>query len=124
LRLEIPADLAKQTKIDREFLMNTREVDEYLANLEQKGREEGREEAFSQAVLVAYRARFGAPPAALVAAVERAGDQAELQRLLEMVTTRSEEEVAAALRKPRAKPAARAKTARRSAAPRRAAASR
>jgi hypothetical protein len=116
LRLEIPADPAQQTTTDREFLMTTQEVDKYLETLQQKGRDEG----FAQAVISAYRARLGAPPAALVSAVERASDHAELQRLLELVTTRSAEDVAAALRKPRAKPAARAKVSRRSASPRRA----
>lgn len=116
LRLEIPADPAKQTTTDREFLMTTKDVDKYLENLHQKGRGEG----FSEAVLVVYSARFGAPPAALVAAVERAGDQAELKHLLEIVTTLSAEEVATALRKPRPKPPARAKVSRRSASPRRA----
>src|SRR6185503_7512061 len=36
LRLEIPADPAKQTTIDREFLMTTQEIDKYLEDLEQK----------------------------------------------------------------------------------------
>jgi hypothetical protein len=120
LRLGIPADPAKQTTIDREFLMTTKEIDKYLANLHQKGCDEG----FSRAVLAIYKARFGAPPAALVAAVERAGDEAELQRLLEIVGTRSAEDVAAALKNPRAKAPARAKVGRRSASPRRAAAAR
>jgi hypothetical protein len=124
LRLEIPADPAKQTTTDREFLMTTKDVDKYLEDLEEQGRERGRDEAFSKAVLVVYSARFRAPPAAVVAAVERVGDQAELQRLLEIVSTRSVEDVAAALRRPRAKPPARAKVSRRSASPRRAAAAR
>jgi len=115
-RLEIPADPAKQTTTDREFLMNTKDVDKYLADLEQKGRDEG----FSQAVLAIYRIRFGAPPVALVTAVERAGDQAEIQRLIEIVTTLSAEDVAAALRKPRAKQPTRAKKSTRGASPRRA----
>ena len=120
MRLDIPADPAKQTKIDREFLMTTREIDKYLEDLRQEGRDEG----FAQAVLAAYRVRFGAPPAGLVAAVERASDQAELQRWLEIVTTRSAEEVASALRQPRSAQSARRKPTRRSAAPRRAPASR
>ena len=140
LRFEIPADPAKQTTIDREFLMTTKEVDKYLRDLQRKGlekgleeglekgrqegRQEGLDEGFSKAVLAVYRARLGAPTAALVAAVERAGDHAELQRLLEIVTTRSAEDVAAALRKPRAKAAARAKVSSSSAAPRRAAVAR
>lgn len=124
LRLEIPADPAKQTTIDREFLMTTKEIDKYLEDLHQKGREEGRGEGrgegLSKAVLVVYSARFGTPPAALAAAVQRVSDQAKLQRLLEIVGTGSAEDMAAALRKPRAKPPARAKVGRRSASPRRA----
>jgi hypothetical protein len=140
LRLEIPADPAKQTTIDREFLMTTQEIDKYLEQLHkeglqkglqegrqvgreeglqeglqegrkvgrdeglqkglQEGRKVGRDEGFAQAVLAAYRVRFGAPPAALVAAVERASDHAALLRWLEMVTTQSAEDVAAALRRP------------------------
>jgi len=120
LRLEIPADPAKQTKSDREFLMTTEEIDKYLEEL----RKEGLDEGFAQAVLAAYEVRFGAPPAALVAAIERARDRAALQRWLEIVTTRSAEDVARALRKPRSTPSARRKIDRRSAAPRRPSASR
>jgi hypothetical protein len=144
LRLEIPTDPAKQTKSDREFLMRQRDVDKYLEQLHndglekglelgrdegrkegrEEGREEGRGEGFAQAVLAAYRARFGTPPAELLAAVERAQDHADLERWLALVTTRSMDEVTAALRQSRAaKPAARAKT-RRSTSPRRASASR
>ena len=128
LRLEIPADPAKQTTIDREFLMTTKEIDKYLEQLRneglQKGHKEGlqkgRNEGFAQAVLVAYRARFGAPPAALVAAVERASDHAALQRWLEMVTTQSAQDVAAALRRPTTTKRAPRTLNRRSASPRRA----
>jgi hypothetical protein len=128
LRLEIPADPAKQTTTDREFLMITKDFDNYLENLEERGREQGleqgRDEAFSKAVLVVYGARFGAPSAAVVAAVARLSDQAELQRVLEIVSTGSAADVAAALRKPRTKAPARAKAGRQSASPRRAAAAR
>jgi len=119
LRLEIPADPAKQTKSDREFLMSTQDVDKFLEQLRQEGRQEGRDEGFAQAVLAAYRARFGAPPAGLVVAVEYARNHAALQRWLEIVTTRSVDEITEALRRPRsAQPARRAGT-RRSASPRR-----
>lgn len=139
LRLEIPADPAKQTKSDREFLMTTQDVEKYLKKLHQdglakglekglakgreKGREEGREEGrgegFAMAVLAAYRARFGAPPAALTAAVEQARSQAELERWLALVTTRPADEVTASLGRPRRKahPARRSKD-RRSTTPR------
>jgi hypothetical protein len=93
LRLEIPADPAQQTTIDREFLMTTQEIDKYLAQV----RDEGRDEGFAQAVLAAYEARFGAPPAGIVAAVSRASDHAELQRWLVLVITSSAAEVDAAL---------------------------
>jgi hypothetical protein len=126
LRLAVPTDPAKQTKIDREFLMTTKEIDKYLKRLEareeeaHKAREEGREEGRAEAVLSVYKVRFGVPPAALVAAVEHASNHAALQRLLELVSTRSADDVATALRRPRTKPPARAAIKRRSAAPRRA----
>lgn len=124
LRLEIPADPAKRATIDREFSMNTREVDEYYEEIKQILHEIGYREGLAQAVLAIYRIRLGTPPVALVAAVEAADDCAELERLIKIVTTLSAEEVATALRKPRAKPPARAKISGRSASPRRAAASR
>jgi hypothetical protein len=127
LRLEIPTDPAKQTKSDREFLMRTQDVDKFLEQLRQEGRKEGRQEGrqeardegFAQAVLAAYRIRFGAPPAGLVKAVEQARDQAALQRWLEIVTTRSADEVTEALRRPRPAQPARRAGARRSVSPRR-----
>lgn len=94
--------------------MNTQDVDKYLQQLHneglakglKKGREEGLgkglKKGFGQAVMAAYQARFGAPPVDLVAAVERARDQAELERWLQIVITRSADEVIAALRRPRA----------------------
>lgn len=120
LRLELLADPAEPTQIDREFLMTTQEIDKYLEERDQKARNE----ELAEAVLTVYRLRFGAPPAALVAAVEGASDHAALQRLLELVSTRSAEDVATALRRPRTKQPARAAVKRRTAAPRRAAASR
>lgn len=111
LRLEIPTDTTKQTKSDREFLMSTQDVEEYLRQFHDEG--------FAQAVLATYRARFGAPPADLVTTIERSRGRAELQRWLEVVATCSADEVAAALRKPRAaEPAPRTRN-RRSASPRR-----
>ncbi len=107
LRLEVPADPAKQTAQDREFLMSTLNIEKYLGQIEreglEKGLQKGRDEGFAAAVLVAYRARFGAPPATLVAAVRGAKDQAALRRWLEMVTTRPLEEVTSALPPTRSK---------------------
>ena len=128
LRLEITSEPAKQTTIDREFLMNTREVNEYLAALEERGRsrgrEEGREEALAEVLLIAYTTRFGTPPAAFVAAVKRADGPVARQRLLALVITKSADEIAAAVRKPRSKPAVNKTATRRSATPRRGAAAR
>ena len=128
LRFEITSEPAKQTTIDREFLMNTREVNEYLAALEERGRtrgrEEGREEALAEVLLMAYTTRFGAPPGAFVAAVKRADGPAARQRLLALVITKSADEIAAVVRKPRAKPAVNKTATRRSATPRRGAAAR
>ena len=104
--------------------MTTRDVEKYLEQLRDEGVQRGRDQGFAQAVLVAYRARFGAPPAALVAAVEQVRDHAALERWLERVTTRSAEEIAAALRRPRrARPAGLTKS-RRRASPRRTSAAR
>lgn len=124
LRLDIPTDPAKQSKSDREFLMTTKEIDKYLEELEQKGRKEGRGEGYAEAVLAAYKVRFGAPPAALAAAVEGEGDHATLQRWLEMVMTRSVEDVAATLLQSKTRPRARTTTRRVGAPTRRAATSR
>jgi hypothetical protein len=91
--------------------MNTRDVDKYLEQLHNEGLQEGLEKGFAQAVLAAYRARFGAPPADLVNAVEGAREHAELERLLQLVTTRSATEISAELRRPRpVKPARRARS--------------
>jgi hypothetical protein len=115
LRLETPTDPAKQTKSDREFLMTTVDVDKYLKQLHNAGRDEG----FAQAVLEAYQTRFGRPPAALVAVIERTREHADLRRWLEIVVTRSAEEVTAALHQPQtAQSAARSRN-RRSASSRR-----
>ena len=108
--------------------MTTKEIDKLLERLHdeglEKGLEKGREEGFAQAVIAAYRARFGEPPSAFVAAVGRASNQAALQRLLKLVTTRTAEDVAAALRRSaQTKRGARA-TNRRVASPRREATSR
>ncbi len=130
LRLEVPADPAKQTEIDREILMTAKEIDKYLKRIEHveelcaKAAKEGREEGVANSLLVVYRTRFGAPPAAVVAAVEGERDPATLQRWLEIVATRSVEEAVAALRRPRKGPASRSTAKRRSASPRRAAPSR
>lgn len=128
LRLEIPAEPAKQSKIDREFLMNTLDVDKYLSDIErqgvEKGREKGREEGFARAVLAAYELRFGEPPAALVAAIQGAREHGALQRWLEIVTTGSAEDVAAVLRSARPRKTASPTPKRRSPSPRRPAAAR
>jgi len=48
LRIEIPADPAKQTKSDREFLMTTQEVDKYLADIEERARTEGQKKGLAE----------------------------------------------------------------------------
>jgi len=103
----------------REFLRTTQEIDNYLEELRQEGRKEGRDEGFAQAVLAAYVVRFGAAPGALVAAIEQACDRAALQRWLEIVTTRSAEDVARAQGKPRSTSSARREIDRRHPSPRR-----
>ncbi|MEO7330411.1 MAG: hypothetical protein ABI193_17680 [Minicystis sp.] len=133
LRFEVPAELSKQTEIDREFLrMTTEEYKKWMSDLKQEALKEGEAQGVAQglakgvanAVLTVYRARFGAPPASLVSAVESVSDRAALDRWLVLVSTATEEEVAAALPKRRAKPAARPTSKPRSTAARRAPAAR
>ena len=106
LRLQIPADPARQTRSEQEFLMSTVDVDKYLSDIKragvQEGREmglkEGRDEGFGEAVLAVCRTRFGSAPAALTSAVKAANDSAELRWMLDLVTTASsKEELTAAL---------------------------
>jgi hypothetical protein len=101
LRLEVPADPAKQTRHEQEFLMSTVDVDRYLSDIKRAGVEEGLKrgrDEFADAVLSVCRTRFGSAPAALTSAVKAASDAAELRRLLDLVTTlSSKEELTAAL---------------------------
>ena len=98
LRLQVPADPARQTRSEQEFLMSTVDVDKYLSDIERAGVEKGRNEGFAEAVLSVCRTRFGSAPAALTSAVKAASDAAELRRLLDLVTTlSSKEELTAAL---------------------------
>ncbi len=124
LRLEVPAEPSKQTESDREFMMTTEEYKKWLDGLAQEGAQKGAQKGVADSVLMVYRARFGAAPAALVAVVESAPDRAALERWLVLVSTGTEEEVAAALPKRRAKPAARSAPKPRSTAARRAPAAR
>lgn len=102
LRLQVPADPARQTRSEQEFLMSTVDLDRYLSDIKragvQEGLKKGRDEGFAEAVLSVCRTRFGSAPAALTSAVKAASDAAELRRLLELVTTLpSREELTAAL---------------------------
>ena len=62
-----------------------------------EGRQEGRHEARQNDLLAIYRARFGAVPRKVRAAVERTRDDAELAKWIEVFVARSAAEIAAVL---------------------------
>jgi hypothetical protein len=95
LRLEMPADPAQRTREDEEFFMSTQDIVESLI---QQGRNEGRNEGLIEALLALYEARFGTPPADLSEAIHRTRDPATLRDWLQMIGTRSADDVAAVLR--------------------------
>jgi hypothetical protein len=72
LRIEIPADPAKQSKSDREFLMTTQEVEQYLEQLHQEGRQEGERAGIARMLLEQLGAKLGPVPAKVQARVRNA----------------------------------------------------
>jgi hypothetical protein len=103
-RLEVPADPAKRTSDDEEFLMSTYEIveawkrEQRQAGIQeglQEGWQEGRREALQQAILVLHEARFGALPEDLAALVRAEHDDATLYDWLMLTGTGTADEVAA-----------------------------
>jgi hypothetical protein len=105
LRLEVPVDPAQRTEDDEEFFMSTQDIVESLIQQgrtegRNEGRKEGREQGMVEALFALYGARFGEPPPELVATVSRTHDPATLRDWLQLIGTRSADDVAAALRTP------------------------
>lgn len=95
--LEYRAELiARPTRTpeDEEFLMDTQDI---VQRLKDEGRDEGRHEARQNDLLAIYRARFGAVPRKVRAAVEHTRDDAELATWIEVFVARSAAEIAAVL---------------------------
>jgi hypothetical protein len=93
LRLEIPADPAKRTDDDQEFFMNTQDIVETW-------RREAIQEGFQQSLVDIYEARFGAVPEEIRAAIAHTHDESILRAWLKLASTRSVEEITAAIRGP------------------------
>ena len=90
LRLEIPADPAKQTNDDQEFLMNTQDIVETW-------RREAVQEGFQQSLIEIYEARFGTMPEEIRAVIDDTHDEPTLRAWLKLAGTRSADEIAAAI---------------------------
>ena len=107
LRLTVPSDPVKQTSDDQEFLMDTQDIvetwhREAVQEGVKQGREEGREEGFARSLVTVYEARFGTMPEDLRAMVQDVDDEATLIGWLQLVGTRSADEIATAIRSFRA----------------------
>ena len=74
--------------------MDTQDI---VQRLKDEGRDEGRHEARQNDLLAIYRARFGAVPRKVHAAVESTRDDAELAKWIEVFVARSAAEIAAVL---------------------------
>ena len=125
LRVRIPETTTNER--ERRFLMATDDLyEQWKQRIRQEGRQEGRREGSQQvrqqALFSAYQARFGSVPPELGAAMERVAAEPEaFAHWIAVVTTRPEQDIAAALL-PEAppRPARRRSSARRpEAAPRR-----
>jgi hypothetical protein len=95
LRLTVPSDPAKQTTDDQEFLMDTQDI---VETWRREAIAEGREEGVARSLVEVYQARFGAMPDELRAVVEDTDDEPTLITWLRLASTRSADEVAAAIR--------------------------
>ena len=121
LRVRIPETTTNER--ERRFLMATDELyEQWKQRIRQEGRREAGQEVRQQALFSAYQARFGSIPPELQAAMERVAAEPEVfSHWIAVVTTRPEQDIAAALLpEPPARPARRRSSPRRpAAAPRR-----
>ena len=100
LRFEIAHDPDDEST---EYLMSTSELyEQWKQTVErqgvERGLEKGVEKGLRKALLAAYEARFGAPPREIIETVEITHDTATLTRWVGIVSARSPEEIACALR--------------------------
>jgi hypothetical protein len=95
LRLTVPNDPAKRTNDDKEFLMATQDIVE-------NWRREAIQEGCVRSLVEIYEARFGAMPGDVRAVIEDTRDEATLLTWVRLASTRSVNEIAAAIRASRA----------------------
>ena len=95
LRLEIPADPAKQTNDDQEFLMNTQDI---VETWRREAIQEGVEQGIARSLVRIYEARFGTMPEELRAVIEDTHDEPTLRTWLRLAGPRGADEIAAAIR--------------------------
>jgi len=95
LRLEIPADPAKQMNDDQEFLMNTQDI---VDTWRQEAVQEGVERGTARSLVDIYEARFGSMPEEIRAVIEDTHDEIILRAWLKLAGTRGADEIAAAIR--------------------------
>jgi hypothetical protein len=92
LRIEIPQDPTDAD--EREYLMSTMELyEQWEQQIESKGIEKGVKKMLPRL----YQARFGAPPPAILAAIEAMHDTETLDQWADLFTAKSAEEIGAAL---------------------------
>lgn len=100
LRLEVPADPAKRTSDDQEFLMDTHDIvkawrREAIQEGVKKGVKQGVKQGVAQSLIDIYEVRFGALPEELRARIEETHDEPTLRGWLKLAGTHSAEELAA-----------------------------
>lgn len=103
LALEVPTDPKKQSKDDKEFLVETADIVEaFRREATQKGiaqgLAQGRAQGAAHSLVAVYEARFGAMPEDLRTIVENTHDDAMLLTWLQFASTHRANEVAAAIR--------------------------
>ncbi|MEP7123608.1 MAG: hypothetical protein ABJE95_21950 [Byssovorax sp.] len=102
-RLDVPADLAKRTSDDEEFLMSTHEIVEaWKREQRQAGITEGRQEGRQEALLDLCEARFGGLTEDLAAVVRATHDDATLREWLRLAGTGTVDDLTVRLRSHRA----------------------
>jgi hypothetical protein len=100
LRFEIPHDSTDAD--EQEYVMNSMELYEQWerqvrSEARDQGREQGREQTARKALVNLYRARFGALPPEIAAAIAAMHDPETLDRWLDLFEVKSSDEIAAAL---------------------------
>jgi hypothetical protein len=98
-KLEVPADPAKRTPDDEEFLMDTQDI---VERWHSEAVQEGRGRGVVDALIEVYETRFGPIPPELRATIEGTHDEPTLHAWFKLAITRAADEIAAAVRAARA----------------------